>query len=311
MVDQFNNDKASPKNLPFDASFGQFQGGSFAGARAKLPYLKATGFGAIWLSPVLKNPSYDPSAYHGYGIQNFLAAEPRFASTPTAADAELRQLVDAAHALGLYVILDIILHHAGNVFAYRTAGGFQDQVDWQNQPIPVGWKNAAGTPDPISTTAPTAPTLDAAVSPREFCRNELFTRQGNIFSAGGQVQGDFDALKGISFDLPGAGEPLAYQILIRAYQYIVAKFDVDGFRIDSLMYVPADFERVFANAMREYALTARARRTSSPSARSTAMRWPAHQGARAQVRRDRADLLPLEVEIRRHGGQRGEEDERP
>jgi hypothetical protein len=44
--------------------------------------------------------------------------------------------------------------------------------------------------------------------------------------------------------------------LIRAYQYVVAKFDVDGFRIDSLMYVPADFERVFANAMREYALSA-------------------------------------------------------
>jgi hypothetical protein len=178
MVDRFNNDKASPKNLPFDASFGQFQGGSFAGARAKLPYIKAMGFGAIWLSPVLKNPAYDPSAYHGYGIQNFLAAEPRFASTPTAADAELRQLVDAAHALGLYVILDIILHHAGNVFAYRTAGGFKDQVDWQNQPIPVGWKNAAGTPDPTSTTAPTAPTLDGAVLPREFCRNELFTARG-------------------------------------------------------------------------------------------------------------------------------------
>jgi len=33
---------------------------------------------------------------------------------------------------------------------------------------------------------------------------------------------------------------------------------------------------------------------------------PAHQGAGAQVRRYRADLLPLEVEVRWHGGQRGQ-----
>ena len=43
--------------------------------------------------------------------------------------------------------------------------------------------------------------------------------------------------------------------LIRAYQYLIAKFDLDGYRIDTLQYVEADFARVFGNAMREYALS--------------------------------------------------------
>jgi len=44
-------------------------------------------------------------------------------------------------------------------------------------------------------------------------------------------------------------------MLIRAYQYLIAKFDLDGFRIDTLQYVESDFARVFGNAMREFALS--------------------------------------------------------
>jgi glycosidase len=36
----------------------------------------------------------------------------------------------------------------------------------------------------------------------------------------------------------------------------VAKFDIDGFRIDTLKYIPPDFERIFGNAMREFGLSA-------------------------------------------------------
>ncbi len=65
----------------------------------------------LWLSPTLKNCQYDNDAYHGYGIQNFLAAEPRYADDREQADDELRALVDAAHAHGMYVIFDIVFHH--------------------------------------------------------------------------------------------------------------------------------------------------------------------------------------------------------
>jgi glycosidase len=120
----------------------------------------------------------------------------------------------------------------------------------------VRWRDASGNGDPAATTAPVNPPLDAAVWPSELRQNALFTRRGNAISSGGQPAGDFDSLKGISFDFPGANLRTAQDILIRCYQYIVAKFDVDGFRIDTLKFIPPDFERIFGNAMREFGLSA-------------------------------------------------------
>jgi glycosidase len=252
MLDRFNNPAAPPNNLPFDAPFGQFQGGTYQGVTAQLDYIKSLGFGALWLSPVLKNRQSDPTAYHGYGIQNFLTAEPRFASNPANADAELRALVDAAHQLGLYIIFDIVLHHSGDIFSYVPGGA---DTGWQNQPIGIQWRDENGNPNPAWATAPASPPLDAAVFPDELRHNELFTRQGDAFSNGGQPQGDFDSLKGINFG-PQTNLDDAGDVLIRAYQYVIARFDVDAFRIDTLKYIPADYERTFGNAMREFALSA-------------------------------------------------------
>jgi alpha-glucosidase len=44
--------------------------------RRRLPYLKGLGVGALWLSPFLKNCRFSPDSYHGYGIHDFLSAEP-------------------------------------------------------------------------------------------------------------------------------------------------------------------------------------------------------------------------------------------
>ena len=56
MVDRFNNPTAGPRHAPFDdPAFADYQGGKFSGVQAQLPYVKALGAGAIWLSPVLKN----------------------------------------------------------------------------------------------------------------------------------------------------------------------------------------------------------------------------------------------------------------
>ena len=79
MIDRFNAGKP-PAHQPFDdPNFYGYQGGKFSGVRAQLPYIKALGAGAIWLSPVLKNLAFASEAYHGYGIHDFLHAEPRFA----------------------------------------------------------------------------------------------------------------------------------------------------------------------------------------------------------------------------------------
>ena len=83
MVDRFNNTTAAPVHQLFnDPDFSGFQGGKFSGVRAQLPYLKQLGAGALWISPALKNLPFDANTYHGYGIHDFLRAEPRFADNP-------------------------------------------------------------------------------------------------------------------------------------------------------------------------------------------------------------------------------------
>ena len=50
--------------------------GDFKGLIEKLDYIKAMGFSAIWITPVVKNMSaYD---YHGYHAVNFNEVDPRF-----------------------------------------------------------------------------------------------------------------------------------------------------------------------------------------------------------------------------------------
>jgi len=46
-------------------------------------------------------------------VQNFLDVDPHFGSR-----LDLKNLVRTAHRHGIYVILDIILNHSGNVFSY-------------------------------------------------------------------------------------------------------------------------------------------------------------------------------------------------
>lgn len=42
--------------------------------------------------------------------------------------------------------------------------------------------------------------------------------------------------------------------LIRAHHYLIAKYNIDGFRIESLKYIERDFVRILSNSIREYAL---------------------------------------------------------
>jgi glycosidase len=251
MLDRFNRDDGqSPKNMPYDAPFGEFQGGTFNGVRAQLKYIKELGAGAIWLTPVLKNRQTDPGSYHGYGIQDFLQPDPRFASAPEKAEEELRALVDEAHALGLYVIFDIVLNHAGDVFGYKDIGF---KAPYREEEYDIEWRDETGRARPDWSDIPQGQRHpDSLVWPKELQHNAFFRRKG----MGGEQGGDFESLKEFVTDVRGEDNILPVcNTLIRAYQYAIAKYDADGFRIDTLKYVERDFARVFGNAMREYALS--------------------------------------------------------
>ncbi len=251
MVDQFNNPAKAPNHQPFDdPNFYAYQGGSFDGVRAQLAYIKSLGAGAIWLSPVLKNRIVDEGSYHGYGIHDFLHANPRFASNPANADDELRALVDAAHQAGLYVIFDIVLNHVGDVFAYDAGGS---QASFSPTPLPIEWRDAAGNPRadwPVIESIPLPRPADAVVWPKELQFNAYFRRQGTPAPNGDDTVGDFASLKQLMTE-----NSAVQNALIRAYQYVIGRFDIDGFRIDTLRYLKGGLPLTFGNAIREYALS--------------------------------------------------------
>ena len=81
----------------------KFVGGNLKGLTSKLGYLKRLGVTAVWVSPVLKQVPSQQS-YHGYGIQNFLDVDSNFGTRD-----DFKNMVKAAHDLGIRVILDVIL----------------------------------------------------------------------------------------------------------------------------------------------------------------------------------------------------------
>ena len=76
---------------------------------------------------------------------------------------------------------------------------------------------------------PNAP-RNALVWPSELHQNKFFRRQGN--PNGDDTIGDFSVLKQMM-----TADPDLQRFLIRAYQYVIARFDIDGFRIDTLRYL--------------------------------------------------------------------------
>lgn len=248
MVDRFNNPAAPPVHQPFDdPNYFAYQGGKFSGVQQRLSYIKNLGAGAIWLSPVLKNLQFDAGSYHGYGIHDFLRADPRFATNPAKADDELRALVDAAHQAGLYVIFDIVLNHTGDVFAYNG----NSSAPFSSAPQPVQWRNSSGVAQPQFADVATIanPSTDAVVWPSELQKNQYFRRQGQPDPRGDDTVGDFASLKQMM-----TADPDLQTFLIRAYQYVIARYDIDGFRIDTLRYLKGDLARLFGNSIREFAL---------------------------------------------------------
>lgn len=79
-------------------------GGTLRGVIEKLDYITDLGFNTIWLSPIFCSPSH-----HGYDISDYFRIEPRLGT-----EADLRELLDRAHAKGLHVLLDFVANHCSN-----------------------------------------------------------------------------------------------------------------------------------------------------------------------------------------------------
>ena len=107
--------------------------GDFQGVIDKLDYIKALGFTAIWITPVVQNASgYD---YHGYHAMDFSKVDCRYQSGDgkKSGDVMFQELIDKAHAKGIKIILDIVLNHTGNFGEEKLCKIYERDTDLETQ----------------------------------------------------------------------------------------------------------------------------------------------------------------------------------
>jgi glycosidase len=229
----------------------RFNGGTIKGIHSKLDYLQNLGVTTLWINPPWKQRC-DLQTYHGYGIQNFLDIDPRFGTRQ-----ELRDLIDAAHERGMYVILDVIFNHSGNNWFYQGDDGSpKDTMPYRFEtPHPfAGWRSSTG--ECISHPN----NLEDGVWPQEFQNLDWYSRCGEIGQWGlaswedplnayvEYRKGDFYDLKDINLENRDTVKGV-----IHAYRYWIAVTDCDGFRLDAVKHISPEASGEFARGIHEYA----------------------------------------------------------
>jgi len=253
-------DKGSNAHLP-ETGHG-WKGGNLKGLTSKIGYLKRLGVTAIWISPIFKQVEYF-NTYHGYGIQNFLEIDRHFGTKE-----ELVNLVQTAHNQGIYVVLDIILNHTGDIFEYENDRSHFPRWDGSEYTI-KGYRNENGEPSiPFGKINPESLPGDQwqniGIWPEEFQASNTFTRKGNIGDSiwnwendPEYLEGDFCGLKDVyhgptdKIDSFVPADSLKH--LCEVYKYWLAFADLDGFRIDTVKHMSKGATRFFTSVIKEFA----------------------------------------------------------
>jgi len=243
----------------------RWAGGTLRGLTSKLGYLKRLGVTALWVSPIFRQVAFQDT-YHGYGIQNFLDVDPHFGTRQ-----DLKRLVAQAHKHGIYVILDIILNHTGNVFRYaadrnwKPLGNGQGYFDnrWDGGEYAVaGWHDAAGQPSlpfgPVDLTQHPDAWPAGAIWPTEFQEPDLYTRRGYINNWDNfpeYLEGDFYDLKDVNLgdgSVEDYAPSAALHHLCEVYKFWIAYADIDGYRVDTVKHMDPGAVRYLNSVMHEF-----------------------------------------------------------
>ncbi len=86
--------------------------GDLDGVSAGLDYLESLGVDAIWLNPVMVSPMAD----HGYDVADPRDIDPLFGDL-----AAMDRLVEAAHARGIKVTMDLVPNHTSSAHPWFQA----------------------------------------------------------------------------------------------------------------------------------------------------------------------------------------------
>lgn len=122
----------------YPRSFGDGNGdgvGDLPGALERLPYLAELGIDAVWLSPFFPSPMRD----FGYDVTDYTGIDPLFGTL-----ADFDRFVEAAHALGIRVVIDFVPNHTSDEHSWFRASRERDDrfADW------YVWRDAGGDGTP-------------------------------------------------------------------------------------------------------------------------------------------------------------------
>lgn len=121
VTDRFFDGNPSNNNPGYDTSAtgpSSYHGGDFAGLTQKLDYLKDLGVNTVWITPIVANDmkaglqtdvaGITSWGYHGYWASNFEKIDSHLGT-----EEEFKELLDAAHARGMKIMVDVVLNHSG------------------------------------------------------------------------------------------------------------------------------------------------------------------------------------------------------
>ncbi len=231
--DPSNNNLESGHGSPYapTASRG-IHGGDFKGIQQKLDYIKSLGASAIWITPIPLNIGGD-SAYHGYAAQDFYTLAPHLGTMT-----DLSNMVAAAHARGIKVILDVVVNHSGDLIS-SSGSGYPNFLA-----PPAGYVMQYNNPNqqhapPFNITNATPP---------------AFT---SIFHTNGVIQNFGDTQQAILGELLGLDDFATETTYVRTnmmniYTNWVGRADLDGFRVDTAKHVDYGFWQYWCPQLHQF-----------------------------------------------------------
>jgi len=260
-------------------SKGFFHGGDLKGLRRRLGYIQGLGATAIWLTPVFRNKAVqgpkgqESAGYHGYWITDFTQVDPHLGT-----DADFKTLVDAAHARGMKVYMDIVVNHTADVLYFAECEGknqcpYRSIADYPYQrrggvtgpPINRGFagerhgsaSNFSRLTDPnYAYTVKVAP-AEKDIKRPAWLNDPIYyhNRGDSTFRGESSTMGDFVGLDDVFTE-----NPRVVSGMIEIFGEWIDKYRVDGFRIDTAQHVNPEFWQQFVPA-----IVARARKDGIPN----------------------------------------------
>ena len=250
------------------AAKGFYHGGDLKGLTSRLDYLQSMGITAVWLAPIFKNkpvqgpPGQESSGYHGYWVTDFTQVDPHLGT-----NADFKAMVDAAHARGMKVYMDIITNHTADVIQFAECVGkkeclYRSRADYPYQrrggtsgaAINRGFAgdgvrtadNFARLSDPNYAYTVRVPSAERNVKKPAWLNDPIYyhNRGDTIFRGESSQVGDFVGLDDLFTE-----HPRVVQGMIDIYGEWIDRYGVDGFRIDTARHVNPEFWQTFVPAM--------------------------------------------------------------